>query len=401
MRDDDLIRRGDAIKAVDDWQGDWSCTVLALSALPAVQPDLTDPNVVHANMLRGTIARPTVDQIRNIYGSELTALHALAPDWPTQIDDILSNFAGRQRCLGAEFERALAEDIEKLYEGGPVQPDAAAIREAALLDVTCDCGKSRPCQPASECRWPVKAHSAGAGAAGPFHASPRDWTEDFAHENGSYMYRCFTCGSQFFGYKRRVTCRVCAQPEPVAGAAPRRASGPIDPEAGFATSGAEARWIGDFDAGVYDDAPEEIGILQARVEDQDREWADLMRQLQGQPRRQSDVNAGGHPTESQIASVCLSYRHDFGLLSEHQRELIMFEGLEWLRAWRREFSSLPKPVAGAAQDGAAEREIDALRLKAFRTNAPSDREAYFMATSKWFQDRHYRYMAARKGDSHE
>jgi len=60
-----------------------------------------------------------------------------------------------------------------------------------------------------------------------------------------------------------------------------------------------------------------------------------------------------------------------------------------------------KPVAGAAPDGDVEREIDALRLKAFRTNAPSDREAYFMATSKWFQDRHYRYMAAQKGDSHE
>jgi hypothetical protein len=43
-----------------------------LSALePAVQPDLTDPNVVHANMLRGTIAKPTVDQIRHIYGDDL------------------------------------------------------------------------------------------------------------------------------------------------------------------------------------------------------------------------------------------------------------------------------------------------------------------------------------------
>jgi hypothetical protein len=114
-------------------QSDHDAQILA-ALYPAVQPDLTDPNVVHANMLRGTIARPTVDQIRHIYGSELTALHALAPDWPTQIDDILSNFAGRQRRLGAEFERALAEDIEKLYEGGPVQPDAAAIREEALLE---------------------------------------------------------------------------------------------------------------------------------------------------------------------------------------------------------------------------------------------------------------------------
>jgi hypothetical protein len=43
----------------------------AIRALPAVQPDLTDPNVVHANMLRGTIAKPTVDQIRHIYGDDL------------------------------------------------------------------------------------------------------------------------------------------------------------------------------------------------------------------------------------------------------------------------------------------------------------------------------------------
>ena len=35
---------------------------------PAVQPDLTDPVVVHANMLRGTIAKPTLDQIIHLYG---------------------------------------------------------------------------------------------------------------------------------------------------------------------------------------------------------------------------------------------------------------------------------------------------------------------------------------------
>ncbi len=59
-----------------------------------------------------------------------------------------------------------------------------------------------------------------AGAAGPFRANPEDWTEDYAHENGNYMCLCVTCGKRFCGHKRRVTCRVCAQPEPVAGAAP-------------------------------------------------------------------------------------------------------------------------------------------------------------------------------------
>jgi hypothetical protein len=53
---------------------------------------------------------------------------------------------------------------------------------------------------------------------------------------------------------RWIGTPIAARPEPVAGAAPRRASGPIDSDAGFATSGAEARWIADIDAGVYDDA---------------------------------------------------------------------------------------------------------------------------------------------------
>lgn len=36
--------------------------------MDAVQPDLTDPSVVHANMLRGTIAKLTLDQIIHLYG---------------------------------------------------------------------------------------------------------------------------------------------------------------------------------------------------------------------------------------------------------------------------------------------------------------------------------------------
>ena len=43
-------------------------------ALPAVRPDLTDPAVVHLNMLRGTIAKPSLKQIIHLYGVD-----ALAP----------------------------------------------------------------------------------------------------------------------------------------------------------------------------------------------------------------------------------------------------------------------------------------------------------------------------------
>lgn len=44
--------------------------------------------------------------------------------------------------------------------------------------------------------------------------SERDWPEDFQHENGQYMCRCHKCENTFIGYKRRVTCKVCANKYP-------------------------------------------------------------------------------------------------------------------------------------------------------------------------------------------
>ena len=38
----------------------------------------------------------------------------------------------------------------------------------------------------------------------------RSWPEDSSHENGAYFCMCHHCGRQFTGYKRRVTCKVCA-----------------------------------------------------------------------------------------------------------------------------------------------------------------------------------------------
>lgn len=43
-----------------------------------------------------------------------------------------------------------------------------------------------------------------------------------------------------------------------------------------------------------------------------------------------------------------------------------------------------------------EETIDELRLQAFRTNSDADRQTYFNAVSKWFQDRHYRRMDAER-----
>lgn len=35
------------------------------------------------------------------------------------------------------------------------------------------------------------------------------------------------------------------------------------------------------------------------------------------------------PTEAQIASVCFSFRHDFGLLPPSERDLMMSEARRW------------------------------------------------------------------------
>jgi hypothetical protein len=35
-----------------------------------------------------------------------------------------------------------------------------------------------------------------------------------------------------------------------------------------------------------------------------------------------------------IDNICLSYRHDFGLMDKHDKELIRFNAKEWLRAIR-------------------------------------------------------------------
>lgn len=37
----------------------------------------------------------------------------------------------------------------------------------------------------------------------------RNYPEDFAHENGNYLLRCYSCGEHFLGHKRRFTCKLC------------------------------------------------------------------------------------------------------------------------------------------------------------------------------------------------
>lgn len=44
----------------------------------------------------------------------------------------------------------------------------------------------------------------------PKFESSKNWKEDYAHENGNYLNKCYICSGYFYGHKRRVTCRECA-----------------------------------------------------------------------------------------------------------------------------------------------------------------------------------------------
>ena len=46
-------------------------------------------------------------------------------------------------------------------------------------------------------------------------------------------------------------------------------------------------------------------------------------------------------TRAQYASACLSYRHDFGLLSEEQQHRLLYEAREWDRALQKERTAPP------------------------------------------------------------
>lgn len=44
-----------------------------------------------------------------------------------------------------------------------------------------------------------------------FGRGPRDFPEDYRHENGQYFNLCVRCQWHFVGHKRRVLCRECSE----------------------------------------------------------------------------------------------------------------------------------------------------------------------------------------------
>lgn len=66
---------------------------------------------------------------------------------------------------------------------------------------------------------------AQGGARGGVKFTPHDWQEDFIDtDNGRYECKCVHCGSEFYGHKRRVSCKLCTV---AAALAPRAEAGEV------------------------------------------------------------------------------------------------------------------------------------------------------------------------------
>lgn len=55
-------------------------------------PDLSDPVTVHANMLRGTIAKPTVEQIIHLYGVDALAKALASIEYERKVAQMKEDF---------------------------------------------------------------------------------------------------------------------------------------------------------------------------------------------------------------------------------------------------------------------------------------------------------------------
>jgi hypothetical protein len=98
------------------------------AAAPAEGPSLTDPNVVHLNMLRGTIAKPTWEQIKHLYPEQFRSPAVKAINLKTLADDCrgaakeYDDMAGRGRKISAETVANIYRRIANYLDDASGQP---------------------------------------------------------------------------------------------------------------------------------------------------------------------------------------------------------------------------------------------------------------------------------------
>jgi hypothetical protein len=161
-------------------------------------------------------------------------------------DEIERALEGARSALFADAfvkvsQRTAEQAIAALRRPAPVPADVRELYRA-VNKVLCDHRMSNmtfddggPYQLVDLCSTPGTSI-----ASGELELGIRDWSEDFAHENGDYMCRCIKCGNSFRGYKRRIVCKWCARERAPLGHwtnKPPLSSDPTDAESGGASTG--------------------------------------------------------------------------------------------------------------------------------------------------------------------
>ena len=85
-----------------------------------------------------------------------------------------------------------------------------------------------------------------------------------------------------------------------------------------------------------DQYPSGGGIEKAKAAAQADYETRILSALESTPTQSDWAPIPTKPTNEQIYSACMSFRHDFGYLSPDVRERIVFYAKEWLRAWQKE-----------------------------------------------------------------
>jgi hypothetical protein len=104
---------------------------------PDLDQILKDPNAVHHNLLRGALARPSVEQIIHLYGAEtLRAVLPSLPDPDERVAELEAVIAEQAALIEGRFSlmRKTGKSAHEHRREAETRADQAERRERALLE---------------------------------------------------------------------------------------------------------------------------------------------------------------------------------------------------------------------------------------------------------------------------
>lgn len=103
--------------------------------------------------------------------------------------------------LNAKFDNAL-ENSQEWFDKKKVDAMQHPAKDEGVNPIPHTGGLKCGCTDGEQCNGSCLNNAMGK-------INPKDWQEDFKHENGNYQSLCTECNEIFFGNKRRMICKAC------------------------------------------------------------------------------------------------------------------------------------------------------------------------------------------------